>query len=279
MMNRPLRVLLTGASSGIGKRLAEQLLADGHEVLAIVRGDESRLKGLFDEHSRLNFIRLDLIDTASFSKVPAAIERNFDSRLDVLVNAAGYGYCGPLELQSAEEIKTQMQVNFFAPLQLIQDCLPYLRKSRGKVFNITSMAAFTVFPFYGSYAASKYALHAASEALHEELRPFGVQVSAIEPGGFKTEFRKNMKHVDRAGHDAYRQRIDRFMAFQENFVAKIEKDPMQVVRLVARLCGKEKLRPRYVVGRDAWANLAMRKLIPDRWFIPLQGWVYRKFFF
>lgn len=275
----PLKVLLTGASSGIGKRLAERLVADGHEVLAVVRGGEARVKGLFAAHPRLNFIQMDLADTASFSKVPDAIERHFGSRLDVLINAAGYGYCGPLELQSLEEIKAQMQVNFFAPLQLTQACLPYLRKTRGKVFNITSMAAFTVFPFYGSYAASKHALHAASEALHEELRPFGVQVAAIEPGGFKTDFRRNMKHVDRVDHDAYGRRIDRFAAFQDNFVAKIEKDPMQVVRLVARLCGKGKLRPRYVVGRDAWANLAMRRLIPDRWFIPLQGWVYRKFFF
>lgn len=274
-----LHIMVTGASSGFGQLITEELLKKGHKVLAVMRGDRARQIEIFAAHPDLYFIQLDLMESDSFQAVAIPIKEFFESRLDILINAAGYGLLGPIELQSYEQIYKQMQVNFFAPLQLIQKCLPYLKASKGRVLNITSMAAFTVYPFYGTYAATKHALQAATEALYYELRPFGVQVSSIEPGGFKTNFRKNINYPEIKGISGYEDRMKRFDYFINSTVSKIEKNPTHVVKLLTSLCEKPKIRPRYTVGADAWWNMAMRRLIPDRYFIPVQSWVYQKFFF
>lgn len=274
-----LHIMVTGASSGFGQLITEELLKKGHKVLAVMRGGQARQIEIFAAHPDLYFIQLDLTENESFQTALIPIEKFFESRLDILINAAGYGLLGPIELQSYDQIHTQMQVNFFAPLQLIQQCLPYLKSTKGRILNITSMAAFTVYPFYGTYAATKHALQAATEALYYELRPFGVQVSSIEPGGFKTNFRKNIKYPETNGISEYEHRMKRFEYFINSTVPKIEKNPASVVKLVISLCEKPKIRPRYTVGADAWWNMAMRRLIPDRYFIPIQSWVYQKFFF
>lgn len=275
----PLNILVTGGSSGFGRIATQGLLKRGHRVLVLTRGDAAGQKASFGEPANLHVVQWDLAEKKSLRPIGLAVEDLFDSKLDVLINAAGYGLSGPIELQRAEDIDLQMQVNFFSPLQLIRECLPYLKERRGKILNLTSMAAFTVFPFYGTYAASKHALHAATEALYYELQPLGVQVCAIEPGGFKTEFRKNMK-IAGAGEDSgYKDRMERFDRFLNEVVARIEKDPVQVGDLLVSLCERPRLRPRYIVGNDAWANMVFRRLIPDRLYMPFQHWLYKKFFF
>ncbi|MBY0415866.1 MAG: SDR family NAD(P)-dependent oxidoreductase [Bdellovibrionales bacterium] len=276
------KILLTGATSGFGKMIAKELLDNGHHLLIAIRGGEKRRTELpLPNHQNLFVVDLDLSRPEDFFHVSEFIQQNWLGQLDVLINNAGFGQLGPIEMQSIEQMERQMQVNLLGPLELTQVCLPFLRSSKGRILNITSMAAFTVFPFYGLYSASKAAFHAASEALYYELRPMGISVAAIEPGGHKTGFDSRIELGDRLLDDQkiYQERINRFKSFLKLVQDKMSQDPKAVVKLLVRLCEQKTIRPRYVVGSDAWINLAFRRFIPDRIFVPIQHWIYQKFFF
>ncbi|MCM2283050.1 MAG: SDR family NAD(P)-dependent oxidoreductase, partial [Bdellovibrionaceae bacterium] len=180
-----------------------------------------------------------------------------------------------------EEVIRQFQVNAIGPLALTRELLPALRATRGRVLNLTSLAGITVFPFYGTYAATKYAMHALSEAMYYELKPFGIQVAAIEPGGYRTGLMRNARFGDSTHPHAalYSDRLRRFDGFLKHVQDHIEKDPEVVAQTLVSLTEKSRIRPRYLVGGEAVANGILRRLTPDRVFLPIQDWIYRKFFF
>lgn len=285
----PTKILITGASRGFGKEAAEALLARGHSVLAALRGGGPRGREIFGEAAvatgRLHFLDVPLDSPGAIASIPAWIESNWGGRLDVLVNNAGYGLMGPLEHQTDEQVRRQMEVNFFAPLALIRQCLPALKKSASegghpRIVNLSSIAGLVSFPFYGAYNASKFALEAVSEALHYELLPFGIQVALVEPGGFKTGFNQS---VEFTAIEASRDPVNatRLGAFQRAMRGKSQfgGDPRHVTALLVRLCERKRIGLRHVIGKDARAMNAVKRLLPDSLRVRFEAFLFERLFF
>lgn len=260
-------ILLTGGSSGFGKLAVAQLLERGHTVVVGLRGGEKRLRELFPHADPKRLVGLDLhIERPEHIRAAGdLIRQRFHGRLDVLINNAGYGLFGPLEEMSPEQLRRQMDVNFFGPAALIREVLPMLRESRGRIINVSSVAGRFAFPYYGAYNSSKFALEALSEALHYELKPLGVQVALVEPGSFKTDF-SNRSFVMAEGalrpESPYYKRAS---ALGSMFGIAMSRggNPDRVARLIVRLCEKERIPLRNLIGKDAWGMQILARLVPD----------------
>ncbi|MCU1179933.1 oxidoreductase [Stenotrophomonas maltophilia] len=181
-------LLITGVNSGFGRALAQQALLAGHRVVGTVRNETDRqvLEALAPGRA---FGRLlDVTDTAAINALVADIETNIGS-IDVLVNNAGYGHEGILEESTLAELRQQFEVNVFAPAALIKAVLPHMRaRRRGHILNITSMGGFITMPGIAWYCGSKFALEGISEVLGKEVAPFGIHVTAVAPGSFRTDW-------------------------------------------------------------------------------------------
>lgn len=281
-------VFITGVSSGFGFLTTQKLLNKNFRVLAGLRGGAERGNLLFKDQQKfidqgqLIFIDIDLAIKEKLHQALAKIESLVvNDGLDILINNAGYGLLGPIEIQDEEQVRLQFETNFFAPLLIIQKLLPHLRLKKGKILNLSSLVGFNVFPYYGTYAASKHAIDALSEGLYYDVKEFGVQVCAIQPGGFKTNFSPNVK-IGKDNHPArsiYENRITRFKKFLSFVEEKIEKDPNIVCDRIVKLCESEKIPLRVQIGSDSKFNWVMCKISPDQMRVKIQDWLYKKFFF
>jgi NAD(P)-dependent dehydrogenase (short-subunit alcohol dehydrogenase family) len=183
--------LITGVSSGFGRALAEAALNDGHTVIGTVRKDSDRqafekLGQKFDRAAHA--VILDVTDTARIAPAVAEVEQRIGA-IDVLVNNAGYGHEGILEESSIDDLRRQFEVNVFGAVAMIQAVLPAMRKRRaGHILNITSMGGVITLPGLSYYHGSKFALEGISETLGKEVKDLGIHVTAIEPGGFRTDW-------------------------------------------------------------------------------------------
>ncbi|MGY3127470.1 NAD(P)-dependent dehydrogenase (short-subunit alcohol dehydrogenase family) [Agrococcus sp. UYP33] len=178
--------LITGASRGMGIDIAHAALAAGHAVVATGR-DAQRVTAALGEHDRLLALALDVTDPASAERATAAAVERF-GRIDVLVNNAGNFYAGYFETLSPEQVRAQMETNFFGPLNVTRAVLPVLRAQRsGQIITVTSTAGFVGGGFTSAYAASKHALEGWMESLAEEVAPFRIETMSVEPGFFRTE--------------------------------------------------------------------------------------------
>jgi NAD(P)-dependent dehydrogenase (short-subunit alcohol dehydrogenase family) len=184
------RVLITGCSTGFGRAAAVELTKRGHEVVATARKPE-----VLDDLDVAERLRLDVDDDASVAAAVAAA-----GELDALVNNAGFGVIGPVELVPIEEARRGMETNFFGSVRMIQAVLPGMRaRGGGTIVNVSSVAGRVAPPLDGFYSASKFALEGMSEALHFEVGHFGIRIRLVEPGVFETGFRGN---IARYGLDA-----------------------------------------------------------------------------
>ncbi len=186
-MSEALVWLITGAGRGMGVDIARAALDAGYQVVATAR-DAALAAAAVGDHENLFTVDLDITDPASVSAaVEAAVERF--GGIDVLVNNAGIFQAGSFEEVSPEQFRAQMETNFFGPLNLTRAVLPIMRRQRsGHVITITSTAGVvSSSPFGTAYAASKFALEGWMEGLREELKPFGIKATAVEPGFFRTE--------------------------------------------------------------------------------------------
>jgi NAD(P)-dependent dehydrogenase (short-subunit alcohol dehydrogenase family) len=190
--------LVTGTSAGFGLATVKALLSDGYEVAATTRSIDSLLSSLGAASAHPNLLPLEvnlLSDDSIASAVSATIERF--GQLDVLVTNAGYGVSGAVEELSRADIVKQFNVNFIAPHSFIKAALPHFRARRsGYILNISSIAAFKPVTGWTVYSASKAALTALSDVLADEVAPFGIRVTAVMPGPFKTNFRTATDSVD-----------------------------------------------------------------------------------
>ncbi|WP_295556828.1 oxidoreductase [uncultured Stenotrophomonas sp.] len=181
-------LLITGVSSGFGRALAQQALLAGHRVVGSVRNESARQAFETLAPGRAFGRLLDVTDTAAVDALVADIETNIGS-IDVLINNAGYGHEGILEESTLAELRQQFEVNVFAPAALIKAVLPHMRaRRRGHILNITSMGGFITMPGIAWYCGSKFALEGISEVLGKEVAPFGIHVTAIAPGSFRTDW-------------------------------------------------------------------------------------------
>lgn len=178
---------ISGVSTGFGKALAEAVLARGERVVGTLRKVE-QVAAFSASHPNAIGVELDITDHPSVHAAVEGIEREVGP-IDVLVNNAGYGYEGTIESVAMEDARYQMEVNFFGTLALTQAVLPGMRQRRaGHILNITSIGGLVTFPGLGLYHASKFALEGLSETLSKEVAGFGIQVTAVEPGMFRTDW-------------------------------------------------------------------------------------------
>lgn len=180
---------VTGASKGLGLALVKKLLSSGYRVAATSRNVNELQQAV--NAGREAFLPLS-VDLKNESSVETAVKETVShfGSIDVVVNNAGYGLVGSLEELSDEEVRQNFDVNVFGVLNVIRRALPFMRKQKsGHIFNIASIGGFTGnFPGFGSYTATKFAMHGFSESLAAEVKPFGINVSIVSPGYFRTEF-------------------------------------------------------------------------------------------
>ena len=253
-------VFITGASSGFGKESARLFHEKGWNVVATMRSPETEkeLTGL----SGVLVTKLDVTDNAT---IASAVKAALDSfgQIDVLVNNAGYGALGALEAASNEELRRQMEVNFFGLISVTQAVLPGMRAHRsGVIVNVSSMGGRITFPFSTLYHATKFAVEGLTESLQYELNPLGIRTKIIEPGGYKTEFAgRSLSPFGAGDFPDYQQSWDRFTgklgewSFSEN-IREVADAIYQ-----AATDGSDQLR--YPVGQDATQMLQLRQQMDD----------------
>jgi len=258
--------LVTGASSGIGEATALELAATGYTVYAAARRVE-RMEHL--KASGIRPIAMDVTDDASLS---AGVDQIIaeTGRIDVLVNNAGYGSYGALEDVPMEEARHQFDVNVFGAARLTQLVLTHMRAQQsGKIVNITSMGGKIHTPLGAWYHATKFALEALSDCLRMELKPFGIDVIIIEPGGIRSEWSGIAADKVRAVSS------DGPYAAQGNAVAqsltsestqKRSSPPELIGRTIRKAVQARKPRTRYAVGYGAKPMILMHDVLPDRAF-------------
>ncbi|KAJ8123665.1 hypothetical protein ONZ43_g439 [Nemania bipapillata] len=187
MTARRLSWLITGASSGLGQSIATAALQAGHKVIGTTRNvsQAERLNPTFAEVGGI-WMQLDPAQKDAYDQF-SKVAKEHD--IDVLVNCAGYAFVGGVEDISEEELRAQMEVNFYGPFRTVQACLPVMRaKSFGHVVLISSGAGFIARPGRCAYSASKFAIEAVHEALVHEVKSLGIKVLIVEPGAFRTQF-------------------------------------------------------------------------------------------
>ncbi len=261
------KVLITGATSGFGKLLVDAFLQNGDYVIATGRNIHSRKEIFEDERLKYkdHFQEIDLDVTNPDQVILAAdsVFKKFGS-LDILINNAGYGLFGALEDLEKEEIRYQMEVNFFGTVDVTCAFLPMLRKSRGKIFNFSSVFGFMGFPLTSLYCASKYAIEGLTESLRAELAPHGVQVCLIEPGGYRTNFGKNLSWSQKNPDSIYRLQMKNYRELHEKVSKKKPQEPNEVSKGLLKLSLKTKLPMRKVYGKDGLFSYILKNYIPER---------------
>ena len=255
--------LVTGASSGIGAATARRLAHAGFTVYGAARRTD-RLAALAADG-----VRALPLDVTSDDPMIAAVDRvlNETSRIDVLVNNAGYGSYGAIEDVPMDEARRQIDVNLFGLARMAQLVIPGMReRGSGTIVNVTSMGGKITTPFGGWYHASKFAVEGLSDALRSELAPFGVDVVVIEPGGIRTEWSGIAMDTAQAasGNGAYANRVKAMAVAMDGEVARRASDPDVVARAIERAVTAERPRTRYPVGFLAKPALLARRVLPDR---------------
>lgn len=181
-------IFITGVSSGFGRALAQEALTAGHRVVGTVRSVQARQAFEALDPARALGYLLDVTDIAAIGTVVSDVEARIGP-IDVLVNNAGYGHEGVMEELSLDDMRRQFDVNVFGPVAIMKAILPHMRaRRRGHIMNITSMGGFITLPGIAYYCGSKFALEGISEALGKEVKPFGIAVTAVAPGSFRTDW-------------------------------------------------------------------------------------------
>ena len=258
-------ILSTGASSGIGYDTALRLAEQGHKVYGAARRVElvERLRD-----SGVIPIRMDVTDEISMiDGVNGIIDT--EGRIDVLVNNAGYGYLGAIENVSIAEARRQLEVNLFGLARLTQLVLPFMRKQHsGRIINISSVAGKAVILFGGWYNVSKYSVEAFSDALRMEVKPFGIKVSIIEPGGIKTDggiiAADNLETstIDTAYENAgYRMASLLKLGYTSNLLS----NPRKVAKAITRAVNARRPKVRYRLGAGSGLIVLFHTILPARW--------------
>jgi short-subunit dehydrogenase len=255
-------VVITGASTGIGRATAVHLAQKGFDVLAGVRTHAA--SGELLDAARVEPVLVDITEPA---QVRALAERVGDRPLAGLVNNAGVSVSGPLEFMPLDELRRQLEVNLVAHVGVTQTLTEALRRGRGRIVNIGSVGGRVALPFLGAYAASKSALWSISEALRGELRPWGVHVAIVEPGAIATEiWRKGPDGIAATaaalgprGEELYGGAVGRVDEISAA-ISRTAIPPERVAGAVHHALTARRPRDRYLVGRDARIQVTARRL-------------------
>ncbi|KWF06328.1 oxidoreductase [Burkholderia pseudomultivorans] len=246
-------LLVTGVSSGFGRALAQEALAAGHTVVGTVRSAQARRDfEALSAHAAFGRV-LDVTDFDAIDGVVAEIEANVGA-VDVLVNNAGYGHEGVMEESPLSELRRQFDVNVFGAVAMMKAVLPFMRaRRRGHIVNITSMGGHITMPGIAYYCGSKFALEGISEALGKELASFGIAVTAVAPGSFRTDWAgRSMVRTPRSIAD-YDPVFDPIRRAREQKSGKQTGDPRKAARAMLAAIDADRPPAHLLLGSDALA--------------------------
>ena len=241
---------ITGTSSGFGRAFAEHALAQGHRVVATARRVESLAALVAQAPDRVLGVALDVdVPGAAEAAVAAAVERF--GRIDVVINNAGYGVVGALEETPDAELRAIFDTNFFGAMAVTRAALPVLRGQRGgAIVNMSSLGGQLSFAGFSAYSATKFALEGASEALAQEMAPFGVKVLIVEPGQFRTNLAgAGMRHMPPL--DAYAPIVGGTREFAHDMHQTQAGDPRKAAAAIERALSAERTPLRLQLGADS----------------------------
>ena len=242
--------IVTGGSSGIGKCTAERL-NDDYTVYEFSRSGKER--------EDIRHLDCDVTETEDIIKAVNKVIAD-TGRVDLVVNCAGFGISGAIEYTDLDDAKRQFDVNFFGLAEVNRICIPHLKKSKGRIISISSVAALAAIPFQAYYSACKAAVNSYTLALANELKPFGVSVCAIMPGDTSTGFTK-ARNKNIKGDGEYGGRISKSVEKMENDERK-GVDADVVGRLICAIAKKKKIKPIYTVGWDYKLIICLLKILP-----------------
>lgn len=265
-------VLITGASTGIGRASALRMDAEGWRVFASVRREEDAedLKQAASE--RLVPLILDVTDSAQLSATAERIGAEVGpAGLDGLVNNAGIAVMAPLETIELDDLRHQLEVNLISQVAVTQALLPQIRVARGRIAFISSIGGRMAMPFGAPYHASKYGIEAVADCLRQELRPWRIDVAAIEPGSIATPiWERGEKRADAAAGRAPAAQEELYGKQIESFRGAVRRTaergipPEKVANAVQHALTASRPRTRYLVGADARGQALLKRLAPDR---------------
>lgn len=265
--------LVTGSSSGIGFETSLALAKEGYYTYATMR-DTSKASKIQEDAKKDNLpIEVIELDVDKEESRKSAIEKILSdkTRIDVLVNNAGYGQFGCVEDVSIEEFRKQFETNFFSIVRMIQLVAPIMRRQNsGIIVNISSVVGRIGLPCSPAYISTKFALEGLTECLRYELNQFGVKVTAIEPGVIKTRFFDSMKVPESKSDPKYKELTDRLLAGLKMMV-EMGTHPAQVADVVIKAIHDKEILPRYTVGTDAAMFLEAKKSKTDLEFEKYMG--------
>jgi NAD(P)-dependent dehydrogenase (short-subunit alcohol dehydrogenase family) len=260
---------ITGASSGFGRALAAAVIAHGHQV-AVTARDVSQVEDFVEDYPlQVRAYALDVLQPESIRQAVAEARRDF-GRLDVVVNNAGYGLIGALEECSEEQMLRNIETNLTGPLRVMRAALPIFREQRGGHFiNMGAAAAISNYAAFSVYGGAKAGMELASEAVEAEAAPFGVKVTIVIPGPFRTDF--ITRSLDRAEQSVpeYAVTAGKFRGFLEKVDGKQPGDPAAAAQAIIQAVESDKPPFRLVLGKYAYQK-ARRQL--DRLRGELDGW-------
>lgn len=274
-------VIITGATSGFGNLLVKEFLKHGDRVIATGRKITERTEILANERLiyGINLIEKDLdVTLENERKEFVNYLEAHQIKVDVLINNAGYGLFGAFEDISLEQVRHQFEVNVFGLMALTQSLLPVLIQSKAKIFNFSSVFGFFGFPLTSIYCSSKFAVEGLTESISYELKPFGVQVCLIEPGGFKTKFTNSsvwgFKNLPR-----YQKETRNYLHLRDQMMnRKNAQDPKDLAEGLYKLSLKKKIPMRKRFGKDAWFTWMVTRFMPRSWTYSIMHLSYRFLF-
>ncbi|BDD06794.1 SDR family oxidoreductase [Aureibacter tunicatorum] len=237
-----MNILITGGNSGIGRCIAEHLAEKGHTVLATSR-NPSKAK-----HSKFDFVELDITSESSIKNLVDELQkRRFE--IDVLINNAGIGICGAFEDTPIDLAREQIDTNFWGAASMTKAFLPQMRaQKKGRIIFITSLAGLIGVPYQSYYAASKHALEGLAKSIRHEVKEFGVSVSCVEPGFFRSNLHHSFKYAPHSNGQYDSSREKALEVFSESIANAPE--PLEIAKLVERIIGSKSPKMSYKAGND-----------------------------
>jgi NAD(P)-dependent dehydrogenase (short-subunit alcohol dehydrogenase family) len=260
-------IFITGASSGLGKKTALLFAQKGWNVIATMRNPAAETD--LDKEKNISLLALDVTNLEQINNSIANLLKT--TSVDIVLNNAGYALAGPFEGATDEQIQQEINTNLLGVLRVTKAFIGHFReKVSGTFINITSIGGLVAFPLNSVYHATKWGIEGWSESLSYELKPFGITVKTISPGGIKTDF--FLRSLVMTNHDAYKTMVDKLMAaFTDPAKSKRNRlsTPEEIATVVFKAATDGKKQLRYLAGKDAIMMFKIRRWLGYKFFMRL----------
>ena len=252
-------VFITGISSGFGRAMATELAKNGHKIYGSIRSE-------VDHIPKVSYVRMDVTDISSIEHAVKEI-CDKEGRIDVLINNAGIGIGGPIELTNIRDAQYLMDVNFFGVFRVTQAVLPIMRKQKdGVIICVSSIGGLMGIPFQGLYSASKFAIEGYCQSLSLELKPQNIRVVLVNPGDFSSNFTSNRKIVDnpdiKLTYPQFYNTLSIITSDESNGLK-----PDILAKKIEKIVDKKRPAFRYVIASPLQRfSVSLKRLLPETWF-------------